>query len=161
MDASALRKLLNRAPEHCLHLIQEPRLVESLRSLLHEALHRGLLHLSAEASACLARLVRYGPSETTSMVGGGHDLRDVQSLILGLSDLGSKESLGEATNYFTTLNWSAQWRQDDAPAPWQPRCPPVAATARARPADTATKADTATAEDPAVPRGERRYPMLN
>ena len=25
---------------------------------------------------------------------------------------GSKESLGEATHYFTTLNWSAQWRQD-------------------------------------------------
>ena len=25
---------------------------------------------------------------------------------------GSKESLGEATNYFTTLNWSAQWRQE-------------------------------------------------
>ena len=25
---------------------------------------------------------------------------------------GSKESLGEATNYFTTLNWSNQWRQE-------------------------------------------------
>ena len=35
------------APSRCC-FGQEPGLVESLRSLLHEALHRGLLHLSAE-----------------------------------------------------------------------------------------------------------------
>ena len=91
---------MNRAPEHCLHVIQEPELVEGLRALLRGPCPA----LAADAAAALLRLLRYGPSGAT--VG---DVREAHRLVALLADEGPSEALSEATGYLSALAWQRQW----------------------------------------------------
>ena len=61
-------RLLNRAPEHCLHVIQEPELVEGLRALLRGPCPA----LAADAAAALLRTLEGQalPAEVAELVVG-------------------------------------------------------------------------------------------
>ena len=72
-----LPKLLNRAPEHCQQLLQQPQLVEGLRQLLRGPCRA----LAATAAAALLRLLRYGCSE--GVLG---DVREAQRLVAQLAE---------------------------------------------------------------------------
>ncbi|CAJ1368754.1 unnamed protein product, partial [Effrenium voratum] len=103
VDPFALRKLLDRAPDHCSKCL-EASLAQPLAERLSAALRSGALGLAAELAASLLRLARYGASSansdatssSASAARAGTLMKDLQLLVASLSDLGIEQGLAEA-----------------------------------------------------------------
>eukprot|EP00439_Symbiodinium_sp_Y106_P005072 s3043_g1.t1 len=108
VDGAALRRLLDRAPEHCATLMADETCLVSLRLLFHQALAAGCIPLFGQVAGALLRLLRYAATGSFGrlLADPGKLQDDLQTACRCLAALGSDLLLAESAALLTLVIWT-------------------------------------------------------